>query len=128
MSQDHTVLIVEDTYELAAVIQATLKHLSLSSHHSPSAEDALEYLQTHTPQLILLDINMPGMSGWEFLDILWHTTPHRNINVIVMTAFDSETNRERGQKYGIRAYFSKPFRPSALKAAISDILQLNGEG
>ncbi len=122
---DYQVLIVEDNEELAALLKATLKRRGLLYHHCDNGNDALAFLQQHGVQLVLLDIAMPGMNGWDLLDSIRQDAKLKDVQVMVMTAFDPDVTR-RAQHYSVEGYLPKPFRPTELLQKVSDLLQLTG--
>ena len=76
----------------------------------------LEKVNLHQPDLILLDIMMPGMNGYEVLLRLKGNPTTQTIPVIFITALDSEQEEEKGILLGASDYISKPFRNSILRA------------
>ena len=90
-----------------------------------SASMALEKIkQGYQPSLILLDINMPEMSGYEFLDELKQDTSANNIPVIFISTLDTTLDETTGFEHGAVDYITKPFRPSIVLARIKVQLEL----
>ncbi len=129
---DKKALIVEDTHDVAGIIELTLKHLGVRAHRAIDGPAALSFLEHHAaelPDLILLDIGLPGMSGWEVLEAVKHAYPDAAFRVIVMTAFNDPANRLVGKLQGrVVRYMTKPFEVSELVAAVREALNLGGEG
>ncbi|HLA42704.1 MAG TPA: response regulator, partial [Aggregatilineales bacterium] len=98
------VLIVEDTLELAEVIQATLERLGVKSVHKTHAAEAMELLKTEKPDLILLDIGLPDMSGWKFLDSIKELNRENLPGVIIITAYGDPANRLMGKLQDVTSY------------------------
>jgi CheY-like chemotaxis protein len=86
------------------------------------ATDALHYLKTQSrPDLIFLDINMPGMDGWEFLEEYEKLTPAQKANFIIcmLTTSRSAIDREKAERYGIVEHFlSKPLTKDKLMTIV----------
>jgi DNA-binding response OmpR family regulator len=116
-------LIVEDTDDIAQIITMMLDHLGIDSQHARNGARALEFVQQKTPDLLLLDIGLPGMSGWEVLDAIKTRYPNVDFPVIVLTAFGDPANRVIGklQRHVFR-YFVKPFEVAELAKAVREAL------
>jgi CheY-like chemotaxis protein len=118
-------LIVEDTDDIANIMRMTLDHLGVESHHACNGAKALDFVTTRIPDLILLDIGLPGMSGWEVLEAIKNRYPDAEFPVIVMTAFGDPANRLIGkfQKH-VSHYIVKPFDVKVLTQAVREALKL----
>ena len=118
-------LIVEDTDDIARIIEMTLDHLGIESQVAPNGPKALEFVTGKIPDLMLLDIGLPGMSGWEVLEAIKNRYPDAEFPVIIMTAFGDPANRLIGkfQKH-VSHYFVKPFDVKELSQAVREALQL----
>jgi DNA-binding response OmpR family regulator len=127
---DKKALIVEDTYDVARIMELTLNHLGIGTFRAIDGPAALSFLENHTdelPDLILLDIGLPGMSGWEVLEVIKNTYPESAFRVIVMTAFNDPANRLVGKLQSrVARYMTKPFEVSELTAAVRETLNLEG--
>jgi CheY-like chemotaxis protein len=113
------VLIVEDMVDSAGIVASLLDRLGHSSHHVRDGHQALQYLDEHTPDLMILDIGLPGMNGWTLLEIMrtrYKTIPYR---IIALTAFDDPANKLIGKfNQLVYRYLTKPFKPSMLAEVI----------
>lgn len=90
-----------------------------------NGQQALEFAATHLPDLIILDIMMPGMDGYEACARLKSSDVTNNIPIIFVTALDSPENEERGLNLGALDYIVKPFHPAIIQARVSNILALS---
>jgi CheY-like chemotaxis protein len=119
------VLIVEDTDDIARIMAMTLERLGLASTIAGSGPKALDFMAQRMPDLLLLDIGLPGMSGWEVLEAIKARHPDARFPVIVLTALDDPANRLIGkfQAHVVR-YFVKPFEVSELEQAVREALKL----
>ncbi|MBC7813415.1 MAG: response regulator [Burkholderiales bacterium] len=119
------VLIVEDIEDLAGVMQITLRRMGIESYHASDGYIALDYLAENTPDLVLLDIGLPGMSGWEVLEQIKASMDEIPFPIIILTAFNDPANRLIGklQKY-VTQYVTKPFEVETLRKAVRGALQL----
>ena len=89
-----------------------------------NAEEGLDVARSLHPDVLLLDINLPGMSGWEALQRLKQSSQTRDIPVIAVTAAATERDRNQGLRAGFFRYLTKPFNVEELIAAIRDALAL----
>jgi CheY-like chemotaxis protein len=85
---------------------------------APSAAKLFDLLQNNHPALILLDINMPGMDGYEAMAILKSKAESRDIPVVFLTAKTETADEEKGRALGAVDYVTKPFDPEALVRCI----------
>lgn len=118
------VLIVEDTVEVANLIQITLRKLGISMGHAITGDEALQMVTEHEPDLILLDIGMPGMNGWEFLEKLRAQTT-RQIPIVVLTAYTDAANRQTGEMMQVDTFLAKPVIPAKLREVVQSHLDLS---
>jgi len=105
----HVVLYIEDNpsnIKLIAQILGHRPHIKLLTAHTP--ELGIELAQSRHPELILLDINMPGMNGYQVLDVFKTDPTLRAIPVIAVTANAMPRDIERGRTAGFSAYLTKP--------------------
>jgi len=89
-----------------------------------NGESALEHALTNPPDLILLDIMMPGIDGYEVCKRLKNNESTKNIPIIFLTALTEEQNEARGLQLGAVDYITKPFSPQIVKARIKNHLEL----
>ncbi|MBZ0285150.1 MAG: response regulator [Anaerolineae bacterium] len=116
-------LIVEDTTDIAGLIEINLSQIGLECHHAVNGRLALEFLSGKHPDVMLLDIGMPGMSGWEVLEQIKDRWPQANFPVIVLTAFDDPANKLIGKLQDrVYRYMTKPFNPEDVVQAVRDAL------
>lgn len=114
------ILIVEDEYEIAELIQITLARSCYATHIAVTANQAQQYLNQNNIDLLLLDIGLPDMNG---LDFLQQVRAQYTIPVIMLTAQDEETDRILGLELGADDYIGKPFSPRELAARIKAVLR-----
>ncbi len=87
-----------------------------------SGEEGLKMVRQHRPDLILLDVMMPGMSGLEVCATLQAHPEWRHIPVVMLTSLDGEANREAGLHVGAKAYLHKPFGPLELLQLVQELV------
>lgn len=116
------VLVVDDAPEIGILMEDILTPLEFEVSSAPSASAALEKIHRNPPDLILLDIMMPGKDGYQFCEEL-KKSEFEHIPVIMLTVKRSKEDVERGLKAGASDYVTKPFDPDDLVARIKKILE-----
>ena len=113
---------VDDEAILLKAVAATLRAEGYEVASERSAADALVSISRSTPDLIISDIRMPGMDGYEFARVLRANDRTALIPIIFLTAKGEREDRIEGFRSGVDAYLTKPFDPDELLAVISGIL------
>jgi sigma-B regulation protein RsbU (phosphoserine phosphatase) len=117
-----TVLLVDDNATNLQVLYQTLKDLGPRVLIARSGETALSIVRETVPDLVLLDIMMPGMDGYEVCRQLQADTLTRSIPVVFVTGHATEEEQQRGLAMGAVAYLSKPVAPQELLSTVERIL------
>lgn len=102
-----TILVIEDESLLQKVIELKLKNRNFNYLQAKSAEEALETLKEKKPDLIWLDILMPGMDGFTFLEKIRHKDKYQNLPVIIVSVVSSKEKVEKASKLKIVDYIVK---------------------
>lgn len=102
-----TILLVEDDDRLASVYETRLQAEGFATKRVANGEDALQTALQVKPDLILLDVMMPKVSGFDVLDILRNTPETANVKVIMLTALSQESDIERAKSLGVDDYLIK---------------------
>ncbi|MEI7481627.1 MAG: response regulator [Elusimicrobiota bacterium] len=116
------ILIVDDDDTILLIFQT---HLSKAGHLVETAVDgvdALEKTSSFKPDLILLDINMPRMSGFEVVKNLKENAETKDIPIFIMTSLKQDANIKRAYELGINEYITKPINIEHLKLRIDKFL------
>ena len=116
------VLIVDDSPAQLYSLRQMIERAGHQAVVAESGEQALEVAASEHPAVILMDIVMPGMSGYQATRKLGRTESTRHIPVIFVSARDGEADRQWGLRQGAREYVTKPVNPSLLLAAISEAM------
>lgn len=101
------ILLVEDDDALANVYQTRLQAEGFDVKRVANGEDALVSALEYHPDLVLLDVMMPKVSGFEVLDILRNTPETTNLKIIMLTALSQEADKARAEKLGVDDYLVK---------------------
>jgi DNA-binding response OmpR family regulator len=121
-SPKETILVIEDEPTTKALILYKLKNSGYAVDCVSDGTEGLDYLEKSTPDLIILDLMMPLMSGKEFLIIMRQNERYRNIPVIILTAKTLERDIVEGLSLGADDFVKKPFSPSELAARVRALL------
>lgn len=120
------ILLVEDDNNLREIYGARLEAEGYEIHSASDGEEALAIAVKQKPDLIISDVMMPKISGFDMLDILRSTPETRDVKVIVMTALSQEEDRQRGEQLGADKYVVKS--QVTLDDVVSMTRELLGEG
>lgn len=107
MEAQKKILLVEDDQGLASVYVTRLEAEGFSVLHVPNGEDALSKTLEFKPDLIILDVMMPKISGFDVLDILRNTPETANVRIIMLTALSQESDMEKAKGLGVDDYLVK---------------------
>jgi twitching motility two-component system response regulator PilH len=117
------VLVVEDSLTLRHMISDLLKDNGLKVTVVCDGVEALEHIQEFRPDLVILDIVMPRMNGYEVCRRLKSDPMMKNVRVILCSSKNEEFDRYWGMKQGADAYIAKPFQPLELIETIKQLLR-----
>jgi DNA-binding response OmpR family regulator len=117
------ILIVEDEKNIAKLIRYNLEKSEYNCYSAKSGEDAIPILKKQSFDLILLDIMLPGIDGFEVCRKIKQDSSLKNIPVIMLTAKGEEVDRIVGLELGADDYIVKPFSPRQLVLRIKAILK-----
>ena len=122
--QKHRVLIVEDEQDIADLIKHTLERGgSAEAEVVGSGDAALKAVSARPPDLIILDLNLPVLSGLEVCRLLRQRSDSRHLPIIMLTAKSSEGDRVAGLEQGADDYVTKPFSLRELTARVKAVLR-----
>ena len=123
-SQRRKILIVDDEHLTVAMIERQLKIYSYDILSAYCGEDALEIAKTQLPDLIILDIMMPGIDGFEVTRAIRADSNTADIPIILITALDSKEDRIRGINIGADDFLNKPIMFEELLARVRSLIRL----
>lgn len=117
------VLIVDDDPLIRGVVRAVLEDASYDLDEAASGEEALKVAARQPPDVVLLDVMMPGLNGYEVAAVMKEDRRLKDAVVVMLTAKSSPEDRRRGLEAGADAYFTKPFSPLELLTTLSGVLK-----
>ena len=115
-------LLVDDEPGLREAVQAYLEDSNFVVEVASNARDGWELLQQHNPDLLISDIMMPKVDGYQFLKQVREDPRYKALPVVFLTAKGMTSDRIQGYTAGCDAYLSKPFDPDELVAIITNLL------
>ena len=121
------ILIADDEPHIRKLVSFTLENRGYEVVQATDGGEALELARTETPDLILLDVMMPVMTGYEVLNKLKADPATEHIPVIMLSAKSQRTEVDEGLAGGAREYICKPFTPRDLVQQVSELLDTEGK-
>ena len=123
MEAQRKILVVEDNTNLSEILKDLLENNGFFVVTAQNGEEALEILKDFEPDLILADILMPGMDGFEMFSKIRSIPKLRTVPFVFLTALSDQENKFKGLGLGADDYISKPFNPQELIMRINNILK-----
>jgi len=114
---------VDDEDQLRRVMRDLLERDGYDVIEAADGVEALDQVDRHGPDIIVLDLNLPGLDGYGVLSHLRSRRVTQNIPVVVLTARGDEENEVRVFEFGADDFLSKPFRARALSARLDAVLR-----
>ena len=115
------ILIVEDEASIRKFIKISLKREKFEVFEAASAEEGLQKTLQETPDVVILDVMLPGMNGFQLCEKL--KKQNENIGIIMLTARAQDMDKIMGLEFGADDYMVKPFNPLELTARINSLLR-----
>jgi len=121
----HRILIVDDEPSIIVPLQFLMQQNGYETSVAFSGEEAMETIVAKTPDLILLDIMLPVVDGFEVCQRVRENQEWRNIRIILLTAMGGEANVAKGMALGANAYITKPFSNAEVIRKVKELLRKN---
>lgn len=122
MSKKPRILLVDDQESVLKLLDAILKVRNYDVMYASNGLDAVEIALNMKPNLILLDVMMPGMDGFKVCQTLKSNESTKDIPIVFLTARGDDSDREMGKKVGASGFVKKPFRSAELLSIISELI------
>lgn len=119
------VLVVDDEPNILISLEFLMQQAGFDVITAEDGEQALAHVQQTKPDLLLLDISLPGISGFDVLEQLRHDSDTATLPIIMLTAHGREVEREKGMALGADDYITKPFSTQALVEKVNALLTGN---
>jgi two-component system, cell cycle response regulator DivK len=114
-----SILIIEDDEQTVALMLNVLRHFNREILHAGTAPNGLELAREHQPKVIILDMRLPGMNGWELAPILKNDPKLRSIPIIAVSVQIDSNDAEFAINAGCDDYVPKPFNIKALRDTVA---------
>ena len=116
------ILVVEDEEPIAKLLTGYLTSVGFEVHSETFGEAALRYAEEHQPRLVILDLRLPDIHGFEVCKQLRKHHHSWALPILMLTGLDAPVDKLRGFAYGADAYVTKPFEPPELLPLVSFLL------
>jgi CheY-like chemotaxis protein len=124
MATKGLVLCVEDEPDIGLLLERTLDSLPVEVILMRDGLEALDMMAERQPDLIVLDLMLPRISGWEFLERVRANEDWRSIPVVILSVRSGSDDRRRGKDLEVAHYMTKPFVPRHLQQVVTELLGL----
>lgn len=121
-----TVVIADDDLEILTMVRTLLRRRDVKLLEASDGEEAMRLIRENEPDLVVLDVMMPGMSGWEVCKAIREEEALAETGVIMLTGIGERLNEMTSPLYGADAYLDKPFDLTELDAAVTRVLAERG--
>jgi CheY-like chemotaxis protein len=122
MKVGQRILVIEDSAVIRRLIEVCLRAADLQILMREDGPSGLDAVRTDAPDLLILDIGLPGMDGWQVLNHIRSDQATRSLPVVVLTAHAEEESRRRADEGGADAFVTKPFQPNEFRQTVLDLL------
>ncbi len=119
----HRILVVDDEPDITALVAYHLAKAGYRVSTAANGPDALKAAREERPDIVILDVMLPGVSGYDVLAELRRREETRDVGVILLTARREEPDRIRGLSLGADDYLTKPFSPAELGLRVNALLR-----
>jgi CheY-like chemotaxis protein len=116
------VLVVDDEPDVLLLCRLNLEQRGHSVLEAPNGDEALDLAREGGPDLVVLDLMLPGIDGYQVLQALRADDRTSGIPVLVLTAKSLQADRERSRQLGAAAFLTKPFLPDELCDMVDEVL------
>lgn len=122
MAEKRTILIADDNQQIRMLVKAALMSLGHELVEATDGENALETAIARVPDLVLLDVTMPKLDGWEVLHFMRSRPETAAVPVMMLTTAAQVWDLKHGEELGCNDYLTKPFEPKELRAHVERML------
>jgi len=122
-----TIMIIEDELNMRMLLKETLEEFEDKGVElllAENGEDAIASVRTEKPDIVILDVRMPGMDGFEVCNTIKNELGMRDVYVFMLSAEGQEFNKQEGIEVGADIFMTKPFDPDKMIKEVAKILEL----
>ncbi len=118
-------LVVDDSETTRSLIKSAIEEIGgINTFEASTGFEALKALPTQPFDLIIIDINMPDINGFELINFVKNNERYKNLPIIIVSTESSEEDKKRGMTLGALAYLTKPFKAEELRDIVKKALSL----
>ena len=125
MLEAKRILVVDDEPDLIKTVRLRLEKRGYAVISAADGQEALEKARSEKPDLIILDLMLPKLSGYQVCRMLKFDEQYKNIPIIIFTARAQEQDKKTSLEVGADAYLSKPFEPEVLLDKVDSLLNIS---
>ena len=118
----YRILVVEDSPVIRRLIEICLKTADVEIIFREDGRAGLEAVTIESPDLVIIDVGLPGMDGWQVLDAIRSQPATADVPVVVLTAHAQAEAQRRADEGGADAFITKPFSPNDLRRTVLDLV------
>jgi chemosensory pili system protein ChpA (sensor histidine kinase/response regulator) len=116
------VMVVDDSVSVRAVVSRLMQRQGWQVQTANDGVDAIEKLRDYRPDIILLDVEMPRMNGYEFMNALRSQDAFRDLPVVMLTSRSAKKHRDKARESGVNGYVVKPYEDEALLGLVQKLI------
>jgi CheY-like chemotaxis protein len=120
-----TVLLIEDNADNQIIYRRALEHFGYDVLAAADGEEGTRLAQEHVPDLVLMDISIPRLNGWDATKLLLADERTKRIPIVALTAHALPADRARGAEIGFASFLTKPIEPRRVLEEIERVLARN---
>lgn len=126
MAETPQILLADDDPDIRAILRAHLETYQVELFEARNGEEALEAVLVEQPNLVILDVMMPELSGWEICKYIRSKEELNGTRVLMLTAIGHRVNELTSPLYGADAYLDKPFDLDEIDATVKGLIEKTG--
>lgn len=116
------VLVVDDSHVIRRLVEVVLSQVQLDVVTVATGAEACELLERDTPDMLILDVGLPDMSGWDILEFVRSVPELGKVFIVMLTGRADADDIDKATELGADAYLLKPFRPDELRRIVVDTI------
>lgn len=122
---EQTILVIDDSPTIVKFVSFSLRNQGFNVMTACDGMDAIEKISNNpdSVDLIITDLNMPNVDGYEFISTLRRNSKYQNVPIIILSSEEDDDDKQKGLEAGANSYLVKPFKSSILLREISKFLK-----
>ncbi len=120
-----TIMVADDSPVIRRLIAMCFRGMPFEVVEVPDGREAVNQATAAVPDVLILDVGLPGKDGWTVLEELRGNPATAKLPVIMLTGHTAESDRRRAEEIGASVFMTKPFQPAELRAAVAGLVTLD---